>query len=183
MKNRKSEQIIADAISKFITIWLFILFYSLRLIAKASWRLKRYLFRLAVVILITWSAYTTLHTVVYAPKANATLNGYNTVAGATTEHQQIINYINEVFGKDAPKAFKLLTECGENKALNPLAVNWNNDQYNSQDFGVFQINNHWQGVSGRFLKNWKVNIEVAHQIYTESGNNFHLWTGGRKCQI
>lgn len=101
----------------------------------------------------------------------------------TTEQQQIISYIKEVFGPSSSKAFQVLS-C-ENKALNPNAFHDNEKwgQGLGRDWGVFQINDHWQGVSGRFLKNWKVNVEVAYQIYKESGYNFHLWTCGRRIGI
>lgn len=106
-----------------------------------------------------------------------------TLQSPQSEHQQIVEYITQVFGKDAPKAFRLL-EC-ENRSLNPLAVHDNEKwgQGIGQDIGVFQINNYWQGVQNKFLKNWKVNIEIAHQLFVENDNSFKLWTCGRKLGI
>ncbi len=106
------EQYIANILAKGIVVVLVILFYTLSYAFKLLFKLKRWLFRLSIVILITWSAYTTLHTVAYAPYANATEFQYS--QKPLTEHEQIVNYIYDVFGKDADTAFKLLTEFGEN---------------------------------------------------------------------
>lgn len=96
--------------------------------------------------------------------------------------QEIRDYVKEVFGKDADKAFKVLS-C-ENNALNPKAVNTaGNFPEGSRDIGIFQINEYWQDVNPKFLFNWKTNIHLAHQIYTDSGNSFHLWTCGRKLGV
>lgn len=99
-----------------------------------------------------------------------------------TEKEQIEAYIKEVFGEDADKAF-LVTGC-ENKALNPNAVNTaGNFPIGSRDIGVFQINEYWQRTQGKFLFNWKVNVEIAHQLFEENGKSFHLWTCGRKLGV
>lgn len=89
--------------------------------------------------------------------------------------------IREVFGKDADKAFLLLS-C-ENSTHNPDAVNTaGNYPEGSRDIGVFQINEYWQGVNGRFLFNPSINIRIAHDIFKANGD-FHLWTCGRKLGI
>ena len=99
-----------------------------------------------------------------------------------TEREQIDAYIVEVFGDDADKAFKVLS-C-ENNAHNPLAVNTaGNVPAGSRDIGVFQINEHWQRTQGKFLFNWKINVEIAHQLFEENGKSFKLWTCGRKFNI
>lgn len=85
-----------------------------------------------------------------------------------TKKEQISAYIKKVFGKDSDKAFKLL-KC-ENPSLDPLAVSSTND------YGIFQINEYWQKTQSKFLKNWKVNIEIAHQLYVENNNSFKLWS-------
>ncbi len=99
-----------------------------------------------------------------------------------TRHQMIKEYINSVFGTDAPKAMLLLS-C-ENKGLNPLAVNDNTTWGGvGQDIGIFQINTIWQGVSNKaFLYDWKINVDIAHNIYERDGS-FKLWTCGRKLSI
>lgn len=102
------------------------------------------------------------------------------IKNPSSEQEQIVMYIREVFGADSDKAFKLLS-C-ENKRLNPNAININTDSHRSRDLGVFQINEYWQRTQGKFLLNWKINIEVAHQLYVENGD-FHLWTCGRKFGI
>lgn len=90
-----------------------------------------------------------------------------------SEHDQIVAYITEVFGKDTPKAMKVLS-C-ENESLNPRAVNKNRN--GSIDRGVFQINS----VHGRGDKDfsWKENIDFAHELYVSKGNTFYDWTCGR----
>ncbi len=96
-----------------------------------------------------------------------------------SEHDQIEFYIKQVFGKDSPKAFKVLS-C-ENFHLIPDAVNVNTD--GSRDYGIFQINNHWQGVSNvAFLTDWKINVQMAYNIFRRNGD-FHLWSCGKRFGI
>lgn len=101
----------------------------------------------------------------------------------TSEQEEIIAYVKEVFGKDAHKAFKVLS-C-ENSALNPKAVNGaGNTPAGSLDMGLFQINNYWQKIENKaFLFDYKVNTQIAHNIYTRDGNSFKLWTCGRRFGI
>lgn len=100
-----------------------------------------------------------------------------------TQEEQIRAYIVEVFGaNDAKKAFQLL-KC-ENGRLNPNAVNTTgNTPAGSRDIGVFQVNEFWQKTQGKFLFNWKINVEIAHQLYRENGNTFKLWSCGRNLSI
>lgn len=101
----------------------------------------------------------------------------------TSEHEAIVAYINEVFGKDAPKAFKLLS-C-ENSSLNPRAVNRaGNYPVGSEDRGVFQINEYWQKVENpAFLFDYKINILIAHNIYERDNKSFQLWSCGKRLGI
>lgn len=100
----------------------------------------------------------------------------------TDEQAEIKAYIQEVFGVDAPKAFTVLS-C-ENSALNPNAVNTaGNSPAGSRDIGVFQINEYWQKTQGKFLFNWKVNVEIAHQLFEENGKSFKLWSCGKKLGV
>lgn len=96
------------------------------------------------------------------------------IENPTKDQQTISDYIKEVFGKDADRAFKLL-EC-ENRSLNPNAVNTaGNTPAGSRDIGVFQINEYWQGVNGKFLFNPKINVQIAYQIFKDSGYSFKMW--------
>ena len=79
-----------------------------------------------------------------------------------TEKQQIINYIVEVFGEDAPDAFNVL-RC-ENKGLNPNAVNYNSN--GSIDEGIFQINNIHRQAN---MQNWKLNVDYAYKLFSRQG--------------
>jgi len=99
-----------------------------------------------------------------------------------TEHDQIVGYIKQVFGTDSDKAFELLTSptCHENRTLDPDAVNVNAD--GSRDYSIFQIDDRWQGVQGKFLLNWKVNVLIAKQLFDES-HSFKMWTCGQALQI
>lgn len=90
--------------------------------------------------------------------------------------------IYHVFGKDADKAMLVLS-C-ENKGLRPDAVNHNNDSIKSTDYGIFQINDHWQGVTNvAFLKDPAINIRMAYRIYVNNGRSFERWTCGRKFGV
>ncbi|MDZ4228523.1 MAG: hypothetical protein U1E54_04735 [Candidatus Levybacteria bacterium] len=92
-----------------------------------------------------------------------------------TEKEKIVAYIKEVFGKDADRAFKLL-EC-ENRSLNPNAINTaGNTPAGSRDIGIFQINEYWQGVNGKFLFDPKINVQIAYKIFKDSGYSFKMWT-------
>lgn len=154
----------------------------LRLLGRLLKKFRRGIRRLSVAVLVIYGLCSFFIQVANAPKANAQVPFVGT---PITEHEQIVAYIEKIFGKDAPKAFLLLHgngKCsGENGSLNPDAQNYNSDSIHSVDIGVFQINNYWQKVQPKFLYNWKINIEIAHQLYKENGNKFNLWTGG-KCQ-
>lgn len=82
---------------------------------------------------------------------------------ALTEKEQIIQYIVEVFGEDAPDAFSVLY-C-ENRNLNPNAVNYNRN--GTRDLGIFQLNDQYWGGDENF--NWKTNIDKAHKIFKNGG--------------
>ncbi|MBU4154493.1 MAG: hypothetical protein KKD63_16605 [Proteobacteria bacterium] len=99
-----------------------------------------------------------------------------------TEREQIDNYIQEVFGSNSDYANRIL-DC-ENHARNPKAVNTTgNTPTGSRDIGIFQINEYWQKTQGKFLLNWKINVEVAHQLYVENGNSFKLWSCAKKVGV
>ena len=119
------------------------------------------------------------NTAVLQAHANTTIGEYRSKWHLQGQ-QEIISYIIEVFGQDAPKALKLL-EC-ENPKLDPNAVNDNEKSGlgKGQDIGIFQISNFWQRTQNKFLHNWKVNIEIAHQLYLENGKSFKLWTCGKQ---
>jgi ABC-type transporter Mla maintaining outer membrane lipid asymmetry permease subunit MlaE len=175
----KSEQRVADFIAKFIVIILAIIFYILKLIVKLLNKFKKIIYKTTLMGIIVFFLTAFFMPVVYSPKANAQVPHY----GTQTEHDQIANYIIEVFGDDAPKAFRLL-EC-ENHALNPNAVNDNTTWGGiGQDIGVFQINTVWQGVSNKaFLYDWRTNVDMAHNIYIRDGSSFKLWTCGKHLGI
>lgn len=101
------------------------------------------------------------------------------------KNEEVRSYIREVFKEDYDKAMLLLSgneKCGgENKSLNPKAVNTEgNTPKGSRDIGVFQINEYWQDVNAKFLFDYKINIQIAHKIYKDSGNTFKMWSTG-KC--
>lgn len=80
-----------------------------------------------------------------------------------SEKEQIIHYITQVFGKDAPDAFNIL-HC-ENRGLNPKAVNHNRN--GTRDLGIFQLNDAYWGGEENF--DWKTNIDKAHKIFKNGG--------------
>ncbi len=98
------------------------------------------------------------------------------------EPETIDEYIKFVFGEDYDKAMLLLKgkgpgTCAENPKLKWDAQNYNSD--GSVDIGVFQINTYWQQVQAKWLYNWKVNVQIAHQLFEENENSFKLWTCGK----
>lgn len=99
-----------------------------------------------------------------------------------TQNEAVKAYVYDVFGDHADTAFELLA-C-ENNSLDPDAVNtYHNTPAGSRDIGVFQINEYWQKTQAKFLFNYKINVEIAYQLYKESGNSFKLWTCGKKLGI
>jgi len=89
----------------------------------------------------------------------------------TTEKQQIMAYIVEVFGDDAADAITVINKC-ENNAFNPKATNHNRN--GSIDRGVFQLNSAYWG--GEELFDWKTNVDVAYKVFTRAGKKWTPWT-------
>lgn len=88
-----------------------------------------------------------------------------------TEKQQILNYIVEVFGDDAPDAIVVIRRC-ENASFNPKAVNYNRN--GTVDRGVFQLNSQYWG--GEELFDWKKNVEVAYKVFVRAGKKWTPWS-------
>jgi len=89
----------------------------------------------------------------------------------TTEKQQIMAYIVEVFGDDAANAITVINKC-ENHAFNPKATNHNRN--GSIDRGIFQLNSAYWG--GEELFDWKTNVDVAYKVFTRAGKKWTPWT-------
>ncbi len=100
----------------------------------------------------------------------------------TPEQQEIADFIRATFGKDADKAFQVLS-C-ENASLNPDAVNTaGNFPAGSRDIGVFQVNSYWQDVNPKFLFDYKINVMIAKKIFDDSGRSFKMWSCGKRLGI
>ena len=128
------------------------------------WKLKKQIYLLTLIMIGMYLPLLVMQNVAFAPKAEAELNGYLKVEKPVTQRDQIIDYIYQVFGDQADNAFKVLA-C-ENHGLNPNAQGHNTD--GSVDTGIFQVNS-IHGVPASYLKNWRVNVDVAYQIYKGSG--------------
>lgn len=104
-------------------------------------------------------------------------------ASDNPQYEEIRQEIELVFGEHYEKAMIVLS-C-ENADLDPEAVNTaGNEPAGSADVGVFQINDHWQRVGNHaFLKDYKINIRIAFNIYERDGESFKLWTCGRKYGV
>lgn len=111
----------------------------------------------------------------------------------TSEQEQIRQEIKEVFGKHYNRAILLLQgdpsnpKCprGENHEFDPNAVN-DNTKWGGlgRDWGVFQINDYWQGVTNTaFLTDYKINIRLAYSIFERSNYTFKMWTCGKVLGI
>lgn len=107
------------------------------------------------------------------------------------QYTAVHNEIEAVFGKYASLAFKLLQDpqCHENGMLRPEAKNINWDKkipglIDSTDWGVFQINDHWQGVTNiAFLTDYHINIRMAWNIFEHHNYHFDAWTCGKALGI
>lgn len=71
-KLTSTEMKISLFIAKFIVVILAILAYTLRAIIITLFKLKRWLFRLAILMLVLYGAFNAVTTVIYAPPAKAT---------------------------------------------------------------------------------------------------------------
>lgn len=91
-----------------------------------------------------------------------------------TEKEQIIEYITEVFGVEAPNAFNILY-C-ENRGLRADAVNHNRNE--SIDEGIFQINS-IHGQSN--MKDWKKNIDFAYKLFNRGG--WSQWSCSHRVDV
>lgn len=100
-------------------------------------------------------------------------------------------YIKEVFGEHADKAFLLLKgngekgSCAENRNLDPKAYNrnWIKDkpgEYWSTDWNIFQVNDKFHPVTELNLRDdWKANIRYAKKMFDNDGQTFSKrWTCG-----
>lgn len=97
----------------------------------------------------------------------------------TPQQIQIRDYIKQTFKNDSDYAFKILS-C-ENPTLDPEKVNTaGNTPAGSRDIGVFQVNEFWQKIQGKFLFNWKINIEAAYQLFIEDHHSFKQWACDKK---
>lgn len=97
--------------------------------------------------------------------------------------EAIAQYIREVFGQYADRAFLLLT-CENSDWVTDIENNAGNTPSDSYDVGLFQVNTHWQGVTNRaFLTDYRINTLMAYSIFSRDGYSFHQWTCGRKLGI
>ena len=96
-----------------------------------------------------------------------------------TEHQQILAYLVEKFGKDADKAIIMIGTC-ENSTFAPdrkSPLNIQKSGRRSYDIGVMQINVDETNVEEqKRLTNWKYNIDRGYQKYHAAGDKFTAWT-------
>lgn len=131
-------------------------------------------------LFITWFLQANLIRFVYAEKLVVPQEKV-VVENPTSEQEQIIAFIKQVFGKDSHQALRI-AKCESGIRAN--AVNDNTKWGGvSQDLGVFQINKHYQGVTNpNFLFDYKINVLMAHKIFTERGN-WSAWTCSRTLGI
>lgn len=112
----------------------------------------------------------------------------------SAQYEKIDAEIKTVFGEHYKKAMLLLKgdgskgACHENAGLDALAINHNTDEHSTTDYGVFQINDYWQGFrhdakAKQFLLDPHINIQVAWNIYKSNGYSFGQWTCGRAYGI
>ena len=109
-----------------------------------------------------------------------------------TERDEIKNYIQSVFGSHTSQAMRLLTDpkCHENLNLDPKIKHENkvDGKVSSIDYGLFQINGKWQGISHegkarQFLLDYKINTQIAWRLYEDNNYSFSAWSCGRALGI
>jgi hypothetical protein len=175
MKNFKQN--LALSITTIIMFLLTLIAYFIKQISKLVWKLRTPLYKLAIIILVSNSILSNLQLVVYAPKLT-----YATYEKPANQREEIINYIIQTFGKYSDDAIAI-ANCESH--LNPRAFN-NNESWGgvSQDLGVFQINKKYQGVTNsEFLYDYKINTNIAWNIFQNRGYNWGAWTCSRTLGI
>lgn len=80
-------------------------------------------------------------------------------------------YIQLVFGKDAPTALAVMTAESHGNAY---AINKNKD--GSYDLGCWQLNDHWQKFTREQAFDCKWSTDKAFEIYKKWGNSFNAWS-------
>ena len=145
------------------------------------WKLKKQIWFVVLIAIAMYLPLTVMPSTVFAPKAEATLDGTQ-IFKPTTEQQQIKAYIKEVFGQYSDQAIAVAS-CESH--LNPKAKNDNTTWGGvGRDWSVFQINDTYQGVTNKaFLTDWHVNVNMAWVIFKNAGYNWHLWTCGRNLGL
>jgi hypothetical protein len=84
------------------------------------------------------------------------------------ETDDIAGYIGKVFGEYAQEAHRV-AYC-ESK-LRPDAIGDNGKSY-----GLFQISIRWHKIAPKFLLNYKINTQVAYQLFKENKFKWNLWS-------
>lgn len=98
----------------------------------------------------------------------------------SSQQEQIVAFIKQTFGEDSEDAIAI-AKC--ESGLRPNAINHNTDANQTTDYGVFQINDHWQGVDNtNFLFDYKINILMAKAIFDGRGN-WSAWVCAQKLGL
>jgi len=85
-----------------------------------------------------------------------------------TEREEIEEFGQELFGEDW-ELFKRIIACESS---------WDVKAFNGADTGLAQINR-VHGIAPKWLKNWKINLLVAKQLFDEQGTK--PWNASRNC--
>lgn len=123
-KEERLAQFISYIISKGIVLTLAVLFYFGRVLARLLFKLKRWLYRVALVILLVNSVINVLNITVYAPKAEAVLNGKKPMVVHTDlkVKEIVLSMARYEYGEDQVKYINYIisNESGfDPKAVNP----------------------------------------------------------------
>jgi hypothetical protein len=89
--------------------------------------------------------------------------------------ENVEEYVRAVFGKEANNALKVF-RCESGLKASAKGTNKNG----STDVGIAQINS-VHGIREKWLKNYKINILVAHQLWEEQG--WGPWVCSRKMGV
>jgi len=168
---------ISNIIAQIIAPILYIAWYLVKKFTVFNFKIRKVWYKLAIIILVSNSILSNLQLVVYAPKLT-----YATYEKPANQREEIINYIIQTFGKYSDDAIAI-ANCESH--LNPRAFN-NNESWGgvSQDLGVFQINKKYQGVTNsEFLYDYKINTNIAWNIFQNRGYNWGAWTCSRTLGI
>lgn len=178
----QKEKKVATAIGLIPALILLIIWYVLKLIAKALNKWKKQVYKASLAVFVLYGLCSFFIQVVDAPKADASQPYLERTAPAPTptvsELENIVSYIARVFESEGKAVVVKAINCFYSESgLREEAVGQNSDGPKSKDHGVAQLNDYWHKLTPEEKTEYKANIDRAYEIYKGNGHTFNPWYG------